>query len=78
LLQRIRDEAHRFAVRYHRHLRAKGSLSSVLDEISGIGPGKKKKLLEKFGSAAGIRTASLTEIASIVGSKLAEKIKASL
>ncbi len=78
LLQRIRDEAHRFAIRYHRHLRSKGSLSSVLDEISGIGPAKKKILLQKFGSAAKVRRASLTELSAIVGSKLAEKIKASL
>jgi excinuclease ABC subunit C len=78
LLQRIRDEAHRFAVRYHRHLRSKGSLSSVLDEIGGIGPAKKKLLLQKFGSAGKVRQASLTDLSAIVGSKLAEKIKASL
>ncbi|OGE74438.1 MAG: excinuclease ABC subunit C [Candidatus Doudnabacteria bacterium RIFCSPLOWO2_02_FULL_42_9] len=78
LLQRIRDEAHRFGVKYHRHLRSKGSLSSVLDQISGIGPAKKKTLLQKFGSAAKVRSASLTELAAIVGSKTAEKIKASL
>jgi excinuclease ABC subunit C len=78
LLQRIRDEAHRFAVKYHRHLRSKGSLSSALDQISGIGPAKKKKLLQEFGSAGKIRKASLTDIAAIVGSKDAERIKASL
>ncbi len=78
LLQRIRDEAHRFAVKYHRHLRSKGSLTSVLDTISGIGPAKKKKLLQKFGSAAKIRKASLTDLAAIVGSKTAEIIKASM
>ncbi len=78
LLQRIRDEAHRFAVKYHRHLRSKGSLSSSLDQINGLGPAKKKMLLQKFGSAPSIRKASLTDLSSIVGSKLAEKIKASL
>ncbi|MBX4187085.1 MAG: excinuclease ABC subunit UvrC [Candidatus Doudnabacteria bacterium] len=78
LLQRIRDEAHRFAVKYHRHLRSRGSLSSVLDEIGGVGPAKKKLLLQKFGSAGRVRVASLTDLAAIVGSKLAEKIKASL
>lgn len=78
LLQRVRDEAHRFAVKYHRYLRSKGSLSSVLDEIGGIGPAKKKLLLQKFGSAARVRLASLTDLASVVGSKIAEKIKASL
>jgi excinuclease ABC subunit C len=78
LLQRIRDEAHRFAITYHRKLRSKGSLSSALDEIQGIGPAKKKKLLEKFGSVSKMKDSSLTEISEIVGSKLAEKIKASL
>jgi excinuclease ABC subunit C len=78
LLQRIRDEAHRFAITYHRKLRSKSAVASALDQISGIGPTKKKKLLEKFGSAAKLRQASLTEIAEIVGSRLAEKIKASL
>ncbi len=78
LLQRIRDEAHRFAITYHRKLRSKSSLSSALDEIQGIGPAKKKHLLEKFGSASKIKLASLTELSAIVGSKLAEKIKARL
>lgn len=78
LLQRIRDEAHRFAIKYHRQLRAKGSLSSVLDEISGIGPAKKKILLQKYGSAGRIRQADLTELGNLIGKKFAEKIKASL
>ncbi len=78
LLQRIRDEAHRFAVSYHRKLRTRGLLASTLDQISGIGPAKKKILLQTYGSAEGIRKASLTEIGNIVGTKLAEKIKASL
>jgi excinuclease ABC subunit C len=78
LLQRIRDEAHRFGVKYHRHLRSKGSLSSILDDINGIGPAKKKALLQKFGSVSIIRSASLTDIAAVIGSKLAEKVKASL
>lgn len=78
LLQRIRDEAHRFAVSYHRKLRTRGLLASTLDQITGIGPAKKKILLQTYGSAEGIRKASLTEISNIVGAKLAEKIKASL
>jgi excinuclease ABC subunit C len=78
LLQRIRDEAHRFAITYHRKLRSKSAVASVLDQITGIGPAKKKKLLEKFGSAARIRSASITEIAEVVGNRTAEKIKASL
>ncbi len=78
LLQRMRDEAHRFAITFHRKLRSKSAVSSVLDQITGIGPNKKKKLLEQFGSPQKIREASLTDIAAIVGSRLAEKIKASL
>jgi excinuclease ABC subunit C len=78
LLQRMRDEAHRFAITYHRKLRSRSSLASVLDSISGIGPNKKRQLLQSFGSAAKIREASLTDIAAIVGAKAAEKIKASL
>ncbi len=78
LLQRIRDEAHRFGVTYHRKLRSRQSLTSVLDSIAGIGPNKKRQLLQTFGSAKKIKEASLTEIAGIVGTKAAEKIKASL
>ena len=78
LLQRIRDEAHRFAVKYHRQLRSKTSLTSVLDQISGIGEGRKKQLLQKFGSPRLVREASITDLAAIVGKTLAEKIKASL
>ncbi|MBX4188451.1 MAG: excinuclease ABC subunit C, partial [Candidatus Doudnabacteria bacterium] len=78
LLQRIRDEAHRFAITYHRKLRSKGSLSSALDQIQGIGPAKKKQLLAIFGSVAKLKQASLTQISETVGSKLAERIKASL
>ena len=78
LLQRIRDEAHRFAITYHKKLRSKSAVASVLDQISGIGPAKKKQLLRKFGSAARLRAASITDIAEIVGNRTAEKIKASL
>ena len=78
LLQRIRDESHRFAINYHRLLRSKKSLVSRLDEISGLGPGKKRRLLQKFGSAAKIRQAQLSDLAAEVGRKLAETIKARL
>lgn len=78
LLQRIRDEAHRFAVRYHRILRSSASVRSLLDDIPGIGPAKKKALLVKFRSISKLRDASLTEISNSVGRKLAEIIKASL
>jgi len=78
LLQRLRDEAHRFAITFHRKLRAKKSLSSGLDDITGVGQHKKKALLQKFGSISGIKKASLTDIATIVGKSTAEKIKAAI
>ena len=78
LLQRIRDEAHRFAINYHRKLRGQSSVRSILDAIPGIGPAKKKILLTKFGSVAAIRNAGLTDLSNVVGKKLSEKIKASL
>lgn len=68
LLQRIRDEAHRFAISYHRLLRGKRNLASALDEIAGIGPKRKKALLEHFGmSLQKIRAAKQEEIAAVKG-----------
>ncbi|MBS3971067.1 MAG: excinuclease ABC subunit UvrC [Clostridia bacterium] len=67
LLQRIRDEAHRFAITYHRQLRSKNSFRSLLDEIPGIGPKRKKALLNKFGSLENIRVASLQELEQVEG-----------
>jgi len=78
LLQRLRDEAHRFAITFHRKLRSKKSISSELDDIAGVGPAKKRQLLQKFGSLTRIKQASLADIASIVGKSIAEKIKASI
>lgn len=77
LLQKLRDEAHRFAVTYHRRERRKGALKSVLDEMPGIGPARKKALLRKFGSVNAIRGASVDEIAATPGMtrKLAEELK---
>src|SRR2546422_5747212 len=76
LLQRARDEAHRFAVSYSRHRRARRTLTSELLAIPGIGPGRRRALLERFGSLAGVKTATPAEIASLPGfsSKLAERI----
>ncbi|WP_028308031.1 excinuclease ABC subunit UvrC [Desulfitibacter alkalitolerans] len=67
LLQRIRDEAHRFAITYHRQLRSKDSFRSLLDEIPGIGPKRKKALLNRFGSLENIRMASLQELEQVEG-----------
>ncbi len=67
LLQRIRDEAHRFAISYHRRLRDKQSTKSTLDEIPGIGPRRRKALLEKFGSLEAIRKATAEELAAVPG-----------
>ena len=80
LVQRIRDEAHRFAITFHRQVRAKSSIQSALDTIPGIGPKRKRALLKKFGSVKQIREADVEEIASTVGftMALAEKVKAEL
>ncbi len=80
LVQRIRDEAHRFAVTYHRQRRAKSMTQSVLDALAGVGPVRKKRLLTAFGSPAGIRRAGLDEIAAIKGMTpaLAAKVKQEL
>ena len=80
LLQRVRDEAHRFAITYHRSMCSKKSFESPLDSIPGIGPKRKKALLEHFGSVAGIREANVDEIARVKGitQELAENIKAGI
>ncbi|MCC6959948.1 MAG: excinuclease ABC subunit UvrC [Dehalococcoidia bacterium] len=80
LVQRVRDEAHRFAITFHRQVRARSSIQSALDTIPGIGPKRKKALLRKFGSVKQIREAGVEEIASTIGftKALAEKVKAEL
>ena len=67
LVQRIRDEAHRFAITYHRNLRSKGSLRSSIDLVTGIGPKRKRMLLRRFGSIQGIKEAPVDEIAAVPG-----------
>jgi excinuclease ABC subunit C len=67
LLQRVRDEAHRFAITYHRAARGKGALKSSLDEIPGVGPKRKRALLLRFGSVDAVRKASVEEIAAVPG-----------
>jgi excinuclease ABC subunit C len=80
LVQRLRDEAHRFAVTYHRQLRARAQVRSVLDELPGVGPTRKRALLRVFGTARGVRDASVDQIASVPGISrtLAGRIKAAL
>jgi len=72
LLQRIRDESHRFAVSYHTVLKRAKQTASVLEEIPGIGPGTRKKLLKTFGSMRGVQNASKNELARVVGESKAE------
>ncbi|MBF0212789.1 MAG: excinuclease ABC subunit UvrC [Magnetococcales bacterium] len=67
LLQNIRDEAHRFAVTYHRSSRERGQVRSVLDEIPGIGPNRKRELLRHFGSVRAIRQARIEDLTAIPG-----------
>ncbi|KFI66000.1 excinuclease ABC subunit UvrC [Bifidobacterium cuniculi] len=67
LLQRVRDESHRFAIAYHRQSRRKGALRSALDGIDGVGPALQKKLLAAFGSVRAIRAASVEELESVHG-----------
>lgn len=80
LIQRIRDEAHRFAITYHRSKRSKQMISSELDTIAGIGPKKKKALINSFGSIKNIRNASYEELIQLkeITKKDAEKIKDSI
>jgi excinuclease ABC subunit C len=80
LIQRVRDEAHRFGVSYHRQLRGKSAVRSQLDEIEGIGSKRRRALLRKFGSLDGIRKASLDEIAAVPGmtKKAAQQVKDAL
>jgi excinuclease ABC subunit C len=80
LVQRLRDEAHRFAITYHRQLRAKAQVRSVLDDLPGVGPARKRALLRVFGSARRIRDATLEQVAAVpgIGPSLAASIKAGL
>jgi excinuclease ABC subunit C len=80
LVQRIRDEAHRFAITAHRARRTKQGMASALDSLPGIGPVKRKALLKHFGSVDKIREASVVELIAVPGinKALAESIKAHL
>ena len=70
LIQRARDEAHRFAITFHRERRSKKSVKSTLDLVPGIGPKRKRMLIRRFGSVAGVREASLDDVAAVPGMTL--------
>jgi excinuclease ABC subunit C len=74
LLQRIRDEVHRFGITHHRKRRSKKSIHSELDDIKGIGPVTKEKLLKHFKSIAKIKSASFEELAEVIGEGKAKLI----
>jgi excinuclease ABC subunit C len=75
-LQRVRDEAHRFAITFHRELRARERLRSVLDDLPGVGPRRRRLLLQHFGSLKRVVAASVEEIAALpsFGPEIARKI----
>ncbi len=74
LIQRIRDEAHRFAVTFHRQSRTKRDLRSEIDQIAGVGPRRRKALLTAFGSVAGVRRATREDLLRVVGTKCADAV----
>jgi excinuclease ABC subunit C len=80
LVQRIRDEAHRFAIGYHRALRAKVAVRSAFDDLEGVGPKRRQALLRVFGSIKRVREAPVEQIAAVpgIGPALAQRIKATL
>jgi excinuclease ABC subunit C len=80
LMQRLRDEAHRFAITYHRALRAKAATHSAFDDLPGVGPKRRAALLRVFGSAKRVREAPVEQVAAVpgIGAALAAKIKAGL
>jgi excinuclease ABC subunit C len=80
LVQRVRDEAHRFAITYHQKLRSKRQTQSGLDTVQGIGPKRRKLLIQRFGSVQGIQDASMEELTLVPGMTvaLAQNVKEQL
>jgi len=80
LVQRLRDEAHRFAITYHRDLRAKRTMKSAFDDLPGVGPKRRQALLRVFGSIKRVREAPEEQIAAVpgIGAALARRIKLTL
>jgi excinuclease ABC subunit C len=78
LLQQIRDEAHRFAITYHRQLRSKSMVDSILDEVEGIGPKRKRDLIKHFGSLKKMRSATREDLSEVVPGQVASDLYAAL
>ncbi|NIA25939.1 MAG: excinuclease ABC subunit UvrC [Gammaproteobacteria bacterium] len=78
LLQRVRDEAHRFAISYHRKLRSRSMIDSTLDDVPGVGPTRKKQLLRRFGSLKKMRSADVDTLAKVVPRQVAADLYAAL
>ncbi|MGH8949775.1 MAG: excinuclease ABC subunit UvrC, partial [Acidimicrobiia bacterium] len=78
LLQQVRDEAHRFAITYHRQLRSKSMIDSILDEVPGIGPKRKRDLLKRFGSLKKLREVQADSLAEVVPRNVADDLYAAL
>jgi excinuclease ABC subunit C len=78
LLQQVRDEAHRFAITYHRNLRSKSMIDSVLDDVAGIGAKRKRALIREFGSLKKIRAASVEDLATVLPQAVAGDLYAVL
>lgn len=78
LLQRLRNESHRFAISYHRSLKTRGQTGNLLESIPGVGPATRRKLLRRFGSVQQVRQSEEAELARVVGAKLAHRIKSRL
>lgn len=74
-LTRIQDEVHRFTINYHKNLRSKGSISSILDNIDGIGSVRKKELIKKYGNINNIKNASIEELSKIIPENVAKELK---
>ena len=74
-LTRMQDEVHRYTINYHRTIRSKGSISSVLDNIEGIGPKRKKELIKKYGSVKNMAQANIAELSQIIPEKTASVLK---
>jgi excinuclease ABC subunit C len=75
LIQRIRDEGHRFAVTFHRRARAMRDLRSELDEVPGIGPRRRRALLTRFGSLTAVRRATREELTGVIGPRAADALR---